>query len=371
MPFNAPAIPGWDPATTMMRFDFNERPYLVIWEMTRACALACRHCRASAKVNRHPLELDTGEARTMIDQLARMQPGLFILTGGDPLERPDVVELITYAARQGLRVSMSPSATPRLVNSDFRELKSAGLQRISLSLDGASRETHDAFRGVEGAWDCTMLAIEKARTAELPVQINTTFTRQNLEEFDQFVACLELIKPVLWSVFQLVPMGRGKFEDLLNAGQMEALFIKLVDLAQRAPYDIKTTEGQHYRRVVLQRTRDRASLEKRAPIGINDGKGFMFISHAGGIRPSGFLPLTGGNVRVDDLWDVYRNCEIFKQLRDPSRLGGKCGRCEFKNICGGSRSRAYAMTGDYLAEEPLCNYQPAHEHHFQPQLTPA
>lgn len=371
MPVNALAGISRHLAVTMTRFDFNERPYLVIWEMTRACALACRHCRASAKVNRHPLELDTSEARAMIDQIGRMQPGLFILTGGDPLERPDVIELISYATEQGLRVSMSPSATPRLVSEDFKKLKAAGLQRISLSLDGASRQTHDAFRGVEGAWDCTMSAIEKARAAELPVQINTTFTRQNFEEFDQFVLRLEEIKPALWSVFQLVPMGRGKVEDLLNSRQMEALFVKLADLAPYAPYDIKTTEGQHYRRVVLQRTRNRASLEKRAPIGINDGKGFMFISHAGGIRPSGFLPLTGGNVRVDDLWDVYRHCEIFKQLRDPSRLGGKCGRCEFKNVCGGSRSRAYAMTGDYLAEEPLCDYQPAHEHNFEHQLTTA
>jgi radical SAM protein with 4Fe4S-binding SPASM domain len=371
MPVKVPARRMQEHARTMMRFDFNERPYLVIWEMTRACALACRHCRASAKITRHPLELDTPEARTMIDRVAEMQPGLFILTGGDPMQRPDVIELIAHAAGKGLRVSMSPSATPQLVAAEFRAFKDAGLQRISLSLDGASRETHDAFRGVKGAWDCTMLAIEKGRAAGLPVQINTTFTRQNLGEFDAFVAKLAEIQPALWSVFQLVPTGRGKVEDLLTADQMEDLFIKLAHLAQRVPYDIKTTEGQHYRRVVLQQTRDRASLEKRAPIGINDGKGVMFVSHVGGIRPSGFLPMTAGNVRTSDLWDVYRNCEIFRQLRDPSQLGGKCGRCEFKQLCGGSRARAYAITGDHLAEEPLCSYQPRHPHQFEPELTPA
>jgi MoaA/NifB/PqqE/SkfB family radical SAM enzyme len=354
----------------MMRFDFNERPYLVIWEMTRACALACRHCRASAKTRRHPLELDTREARTMIDRIAEMQPGLFILTGGDPMQRPDVIELIRHAAARGLRVSMSPSATPLLLEADFAEFKRAGLQRISLSLDGASRESHDAFRGVEGAWSCTMLAIEKARAAGLSVQINTTFTRQNLGEFEAFVARLAAIQPVLWSVFQLVPTGRGKVEDLLTADQMEDLFVRLAQLAQRVPYDIKTTEGQHYRRVVLQQTRDRASLEKRAPIGINDGKGFMFVSHVGGIRPSGFLPITAGNVRTSDLWDVYRTCEVFRELRDPTRLGGKCGRCEFNRLCGGSRSRAYAITGNHLAEEPLCAYQPKRLPHFEPELTP-
>jgi radical SAM protein len=342
----------------MLKQDFGERPFIVIWETTRACSLACRHCRASAQLQRHPLELNTHESRRLIEQVHRAQPQLFVLTGGDPIRRTDLKELIAHATALGLRVALSPSATPEFVAEDFAELRRLGVARISLSLDGATRASHDAFRGVPGVWDWTMAALAKARAAGLPVQINTTFMRQNLPEFDAFTALLETLHPVLWSVFQLVPTGRGRTEDLLDAGEMERLFERLADLAAVAPYDIKTTEGQHYRRVVLQRTRSLGALTRRAPPGINDGKGFVFISHLGAICPSGFLPLEAGNVRRDELIEVYRNHSLFRALRDPDQLGGKCGRCEFRNVCGGSRARAYALTGDPLAEEPLCPYQP-------------
>jgi radical SAM protein len=341
-----------------MKFELTERPFIVIWEVTRACALACRHCRASAELRRHPRELNTEESFRLIDQVARANPTLFVLTGGDPSLRPDLKELIAYASQRGLRVGLSPSATPEFLRADLDELKRLGVARISLSLDGATRESHDRFRGVPGTWNLTMEAITKAALAEIPVQINTTFTRQNLEEFDDFVGLLARIRPVLWSVFQLVPTGRGKTADLLSADEMEDLFVRLYRHSLEAPYDIKTTEGQHYRRVVLQQSRNPAALRARAPLGINDGKGFVFISHLGDIQPSGFLPLTAGNVRTDELIDVYRDDPLFRLLREPDRLGGKCGRCEFRNICGGSRARAYATTGDFLAEEPLCNYQP-------------
>lgn len=342
----------------MMDLDFGQRPFIVIWETTRACSLACRHCRASAQLRRHPLELDTHESRRLIEQVHRAQPQLFVLTGGDPIRRPDLKELIAHATALGLRVALSPSATPEFVAEDFDELRRLGVARISLSLDGATRESHDAFRGVPGVWDWTMAALAKARAAGLPVQINTTFTRQNLPEFDAFTVLLETLRPVLWSVFQLVPTGRGRTEDLLDAGEMERLFERLADLAAVAPYDIKTTEGQHYRRVVRQRTRRLGALSRRAPPGINDGKGFVFISHLGAICPSGFLPLEAGNVRRDELIEVYRDHPLFRALRDPDQLGGKCGRCEFRHVCGGSRARAYALTGDPLAEEPLCAWQP-------------
>lgn len=341
-----------------MKFDFNERPFIVIWEVTRACALACRHCRASAEKRRHPQELNTEESFRLIDQVARAAPTLFVLTGGDPILRPDLKELIAYASQRGLRVGLSPSATPDFLRADLSELKRLGVARISLSLDGATRESHDRFRGVPGTWDLTMEAIMRAALAELPVQINTTFTRQNLDEFYDFVGLLARIRPALWSVFQLVPTGRGKTADLLSADEMEDLFVRLYRHSLEAPYDIKTTEGQHYRRVVLQQSRNPAALRARAPLGINDGKGFVFISHLGDIQPSGFLPLTAGNVRNDELIDIYRRHPFFQMLRDADQLGGKCGRCEFRNICGGSRARAYATTGDFLAEEPLCSYQP-------------
>jgi radical SAM protein with 4Fe4S-binding SPASM domain len=341
-----------------MRFDFDERPFIVIWEVTRACALACRHCRASAEMRRHPRELNTAESFRLIDQVARAAPTLFVLTGGDPMLRPDLKELIACASQRGLRVGLSPSATPEFLRADFDELKRLGVARISLSLDGATRASHDRFRGVPGTWDLTMEAIARAALAEIPVQINTTFTRHNLDEFDDFVGLLARIRPVLWSVFQLVPTGRGRAGDLLTAAEMEDLFVRLYRHSVDAPYDIKTTEGQHYRRVVLQQGRSPAALRARAPLGINDGKGFVFISHLGDIQPSGFLPLTSGNVRTDELIDVYRDDPLFRLLREPDRLGGKCGRCEFRNICGGSRARAFATTGDFLAEEPLCRYQP-------------
>jgi radical SAM protein with 4Fe4S-binding SPASM domain len=248
--------------------------------------------------------------------------------------------------------------------------------RISLSLDGATRESHDRFRGVPGTWDWTMQAIRQVREVGIQLQINTTITRQNLAEFDGFVEQLAGIRPVLWSVFQLVPTGRGKSSDLLTADAMEELFLKLHRLSKTAPYDIKTTEGHHYRRVVAQQQAAPGGStapfiagrlpedgpgfgrKPRAPLGINDGKGFVFISHVGEIQPSGFLPMTGGNVRTHELLDVYRDSPVFRQLRNPALLKGKCGRCEFNDLCGGSRARAHALTGDYLAEEPLCAYQP-------------
>ncbi len=272
--------------------------------------------------------------------------------------RSDLALIIGYAAERGLRVALSPSATPRLLHTDFARLHRLGVARISLSLDGASRESHDKFRGIPGTWDWTMRALSLAREAGIPVQINTTFTRGNLHEFNDFTALLAQIKPVLWSVFQLVPTGRASAGEVLTAAEMEDLFVRLCALSRTVPYDIKTTEGHHYRRVVLQHAADGPTPTRRAPPGINDGKGFVFISHTGEIHPSGFLPLPTGNVRRDQLIDAYRNHPVFAQLRDARLLKGKCGRCEFKNICGGSRARAYALTGDFLAEEPCCSYQP-------------
>jgi radical SAM protein len=342
-----------------MRFNFDDQPFIVIWETTRACSLSCRHCRASAQLQRHPLELNTAGGLRLIEQIARARPQLFVLTGGDPMRRTDLKELIAHGTGCGLRVALSPSATPEFVAQNFHELKRLGVARMSLSLDGATRGSHDRFRGVPGTWDWTMKAIAKAADAGLPIQINTTFTRQNLQEFDAFLALLDDIRPVLWSVFQLVPTGRGKTDDLLDADEMEGLFERLADLLPTAPFDIKTTEGYHYRRVVLQRTHDPAALRQRAPLGINDGKGFVFISHTGEIYPSGFLPISAGNVRRDELIEVYRHSPLFRQLRNADLLEGKCGRCEFRRICGGSRARAYAMNGSFLGEEPLCSYQPA------------
>jgi len=359
--------------STELPINFDERPYLVIWEVTQACDLACVHCRASAQPARNPFELSTEEGKRLIDQVAEMKVPVFVLTGGDPIKRPDLFELIEYCSEVGVRVSLTPSATPLLTREIIGRLKTAGLARLAVSLDGSNAEVHDAFRGMSGSFARTMEAIDWANEVGLPVQINTTFSRRNIDDFEAIAALLEQKKIALWSVFFLVPTGRGKLDDLVPADEFEALFAELHKLSLRAKFHIKTTEAQHYRRYVLQqqtamRRQGKAASESRiekvddtigrAPRGLNDGKGFVFISHVGEVFPSGFLPFAGGNVRRESLSTIYRESPVFQQLRDANQLGGKCGACEFRQICGGSRARAYAMSGDPLAEEPCCSYIP-------------
>jgi len=354
-----------------IEINFDERPYIAIWEVTQACDLACMHCRACAQPKRHPLELSTDEGKRLIDQIGAMQVPVFVLTGGDPIKRPDLFELIGYANEIGVRVSLTPSATPLLTRNIVHGLKDRGLARLAVSLDGSNREMHDAFRGVSGSFDRTMETIEWAGEVGLPVQINTTFSRTNHADFDAIVGLLENKRIALWSVFFLVPMGRGKLEQLLTDSEFEEIFAKLYDLSKRASFHLKTTEAQHYRRYVLQQqAREKQANSQtmaapkvadsvgRAPRGLNDGKGFLFISHTGEVYPSGFLPISGGNVRQMPISNIYQTSPVFKQLRNPDKLEGKCGACEFRHICGGSRARAFAVNGDPMAEEPCCSYVP-------------
>ena len=352
--------------------DFNERPFIAIWEVTQACDLACVHCRASAQPDRHPMELSTDEGKHLIDQVAALKVPVFVLTGGDPIKRPDLFELIGHARSDGVRVSLTPSATPLLTRDIVVRLKEAGLARLAVSMDGASAETHDAFRGMSGSFARTLDAVRWANEISLPVQINTTFSRRNIAEIDAIVALMENLKITLWSVFFLVPTGRGKLNDLLNADEFEQVFAKIYSLSKTVDFDIKTTEAQHYRRFILQQrvaerkagaeisvTQDKAAdAIGRAPRGLNDGKGFVFISHTGEVFPSGFLPMSAGNIRQQGLNSLYRESALFRSLRDTSKLEGKCGACEFKEICGGSRARAYALTGNPNGEEPCCAYNP-------------
>jgi len=351
--------------------DFNERPFIAIWEVTQACDLACVHCRASAQPERHPEELTTAEGKQLIDQIAAWKVPVFVLTGGDPIKRPDLFELITYARSVGLRVSLTPSATPLLTREVIVRLKEAGLARLAVSMDGASAATHDAFRGLSGSFARTLDAVRWANEVGLPVQINTTFSRRNIGEIDEIVALMEQLRITLWSVFFLVPTGRGKLNDLLSADEFEGVFERLHQLSKTATFDIKTTEAQHYRRFVLQKkvadkragivpAQMRVSSDEigRAPRGLNDGKGFVFISHRGEVFPSGFLPSSAGSIRHESLASIYRDSPLFRDLRDTSKLEGKCGACEFKEICGGSRARAYALTGNPHGQEPCCAYIP-------------
>lgn len=283
----------------------------------------------------------------------------FILTGGDPASRPDLRHIVRRASARGLRVAISPSATPRLLAEDFVALRDAGLERISLSLDGASRETHDGFRGLRGTWDWTRAALEKANAAGLEFQINTTFSRTNIAEWSEFERQIVAMAPKMWSIFLLVPTGRASATEMLDAAETEDLWTRLADFHDRTGIPVKTTEGPHFRRVVLQRrTRGESAAPPWRFAPTNDGRGFVFISHRGEIQPSGFLNVPCGNVWTHNLLDVYRNHRVFRELRDPARLGGKCGRCEYRKICGGSRARAFATTGNYLAEDPTCCHRP-------------
>lgn len=343
--------------------DLNQRPFLVFWEVTRACALACKHCRAVAQPRPHPDELTHEEALKLIDQLAELRPPMLVLTGGDPVMRPDLLDLIRTAAGKGLHVALSPAATARLLHTDFHALKEAGVQSMSLSLDGAHEDTHDAFRGVPHTYERTLRAAEMAKAAGIHLQINTTLTKSTLGEFDDFVELMKKMEPGMWSVFLLVPTGRAVMDEMPTTEEVEAVWHQLSRVSREVSFGVKTTEGHHYRRVALQEARTQGSKPARRAIPTRDGKGIMFISHTGDIQPSGFLPITAGNVRTDDLGEIYRTHPLFLKLRDDNALQGKCGRCEYRTICGGSRSRAYAVYGDMMAEDNLCPYQPKISHH--------
>ncbi len=337
--------------------DFNERPFILFWEVTRACALACRHCRAIAQPRAHPDELTHEEALQLVDTIAELNPPMLVLTGGDPMMRRDIFELIERATARGLRVALSPAATPRLLHTDFARLRAAGVVSMSLSLDGATQETHDAFRGVPHTFERTLTAARAAMQAGIQLQINTSLTRSTLAEMDGFINLMKELRPDVWSVFVLVPTGRATCDELPGADEVEQVWQRLAALRAELPFAIKTTEGHHYRRVLMQAARQGGPAPRHL-IPTRDGKGVVFISHTGDIQPSGFLPITAGNVRTDSLATVYRTHPLFVKLRDDNALGGKCGKCEYRRLCGGSRSRAYGTTGDMFAAEPLCNYIP-------------
>jgi AdoMet-dependent heme synthase len=351
--------------------DFAERPFLVIWEVTRACALACVHCRADAIARRDPRELTTAEGRDLIDQVASFgdPKPLFVLTGGDPMWRKDLAELVGHGVRAGLSVALTPSGTAAATRARLAELKAAGLSRLAVSLDGPTAETHDRFRRVRGSFGYTQRIIGSAVELGLPLQINTTVSQVTMPHLRAMAELVATLPVSLWAVFFLVQTGRGAGVDPITADECEQALAFLADLSRTAPFGIKTTEAPHYRRVLAERAADapwpavpaRARAYLKAPRPVGDGNGFVFVDHVGQICPSGFLPMTCGNVREGQLVDTYRHHEQFRQLRDPDALGGRCGRCAFRARCGGSRSRAFAATGDPLGEDPLCAYDPGTE----------
>ncbi|MGB6868217.1 MAG: TIGR04053 family radical SAM/SPASM domain-containing protein [Acidobacteriaceae bacterium] len=385
----------------MTTLDYDRAPFLAIWETTQACDLSCKHCRASAQPLAHPSQLSTAEATNLIDQIADLQVPLFVFTGGDPLKRQDIFQLIEHAAKKGVHAALTPSATPLLTRDAIARMKDSGLSRLAVSLDGSVPAIHDSIRGIPGTWQRTVDAIQYANEAALPIQVHTVVSRLNISDLDRLSVLLTEKQIVMWSFFFLVPVGRGQLADLLTGEEFEDVFAKMWELTKRVPFAIKTTEAMHYRRYLIQQR----MIEGRPTVGVhddagarptghhgwashpgtgsedkavgwatkrvNDGRGFVFISHIGKVYPSGFLPIEGGDLHSDTLAHIYQESPIFVKLRDSDQLHGKCGACEFRNICGGSRARAYAVTGDIMAEEPCCIYQPRGYHPDPNQPTAA
>jgi len=345
---------------------FDERPLLAIWELTQACDLACVHCRACAVRDRDSDELTTEEGKRLLDAVASMGTPLMVLTGGDPAKRPDLVELIAHGARAGLTMAVTPSGTALMTRELLARMRDAGMARIAVSVDGPDAGTHDAFRRVDGSFAHTLRILSDARELGIERQINTTLGHHDLYALAAMARLVADVGAVLWSVFVVVPTGRATPTLLLGANALERALGELACLADEAPFDVKTTAAPHFRRIQLERHATSVGVLRdvdaeghvRGPRGINDGAGLLFVSHRGDVYPSGFLPLRAGNVRTDELAELYRSSPVFMRLRDTSALGGKCGVCPFKLVCGGSRARAYAVTGDPTAADSLCAYVP-------------
>ena len=363
--------------------DFPKNPLMFYYEVTQACDLVCKHCRASAQEQPAPDELSTEQALALLEDVARFpRKPTICFTGGDPLKRADLFTLIKKATDLGIGSALTPSATPLATFDAFRKAKEAGVSAIGLSIDGPNPEVHDAFRGFEGSFQKAMEMLQYARDLELPVQVNTSVTRRNVADIDAIADMLEDKGIMMWSVFFLVPVGRGVEEIRITPREYREVFAKLYRCSLTKPYSVRTTEAPHYRRYVLEQGGNPTAAPqkrpvfpnsafaaamktenanhraaKRAPLGVTDGRGIMFVGCNGNIYPAGFLPVLCGRFPQDSVVDVYQNHPTFKALQNPDNYKGICGQCSYRHSCGGSRSRAYALTGDYLAAEPDCDFE--------------
>ncbi len=347
---------------------FDMAPARVYWELTRACDLACRHCRAEAMRHRGEDELTTSECERILRELAASGgPRVHVVfTGGDPLKRPDLLELVRYGTALGLRIAVASSATPALTRTVVEALRAAGVTAMSLSLDGSSPARHDGLRGVLGCFGWTLVAAQRIVAAGIPLQVNTLVTADTEPDLEKIATVVLGLGAARWSLFFLVAVGRGRALRPLGAGECERTLRWLARRAPGWPFVTTTTEAPHYRRVAIEtmRASGLGGREiRQSPVaqsfGIRDGNGIMFIAANGDVTPSGFLPLAEGNARRANVVDIYRSAPIFRLLREVDRLHGRCGACEYRAICGGSRARAYAATGNFMGEDPLCAYEPA------------
>ena len=369
------------------KLDLDRRPILVFWESTRACGLACRHCRASAIAHPLPGQLTTDEAGSFLQSLARFDAPrpVLVATGGDVLERGDLDTLLAQAADLRLPVALAPSVTPLLTDERVAAVRRAGVKVMSISLDGATAATHDGVRGVDGHFTATLAALRRLRGHRVTVQVNTVVMRENVEELAAVARIVKQSGASIWEVFFLVQVGRGRALGELTPAQNEDVCHFLVD-ASRYGLIVRTVEAPFFRRIVASRKEELGEADGGArpgpgplyaqlaaalraelggptsPIraqtkGTRDGSGIVFVAHDGEIHPSGFLPLSLGNIRHDDIVRVYREHPLLRRIR-AAEFDGRCGTCDYRELCGGSRARAYASSGDPLAEDPACAYQP-------------
>lgn len=363
-------------------------PRLIFWETTAGCNLACIHCRRTTVADQLlPQDLTTAEAYSLIDQIAAFARPILVLSGGEPLFRPDIFEIARYASDAGLIVALATNGT--LIDRDMaRRIRESGIQRVSVSFDGADAPTHDLFRG-PGAFARAIAGIEHLREAGVPYQINTTVARHNVAQMPQTLAMARDLGATALHLFLLVPVGCGveiADDQQISPAEYEAVLHWLYDAEMEGGIELKATCAPHYFRIVRQRQaaerragivrerphshhrQERAGSDGASPSGRHPmnamtkgclaGSGVCFVSHRGEVFPCGYLPLPAGDIRTQPLQQIWEGSPLFAELRDPDRLTGKCGLCEFKRVCGGCRARAYGMTLEYLGEEPFCSYEP-------------
>lgn len=330
---------------------WSEGPRVLSWEVTRACPLHCRHCRANAISHRSADELRLDEMVAVMDDIgsAFRHPPVVVLTGGDPLERPDLDQIIAAAITRGLTVAIAPSVTPHLTLDVVQRWRDAGVRAVSISLDGASAISHDRFRGVPGTFDRSLAIAEKVVALGLSLQINTSISTFTLSELLPLSSLVQWLGVSSWELFFVIPTGRARLVDTLDAQEMESTLIWLADWAPSQPFRVTTVGAPQWIRVLHDR-----HPEMPLRVVAREARGFAFIDHHGDVYPSGYLPVAAGNVRSESFSTIYRSSALFRSLRDPDRLTGRCGRCAYRIACGGSRARAYAVTGNLYADDPGC-----------------
>ncbi|MFW6018134.1 MAG: radical SAM protein [Halapricum sp.] len=350
-PGRSPSGPDSHPGGSPMDRDFSRTPLIVTWEVTQACGLECDHCRAEAQPDRDPEELTTEEGKRLLESVADFghPPPILVFSGGDPLERPDLDELVGYASELGLPTAVTPAPTGNLTKDVVERFAEAGVHRMALSLDGPDAERHDDFRGEAGSYERVQQAAAWAEQAGLSIQINTTVTANTAETLPAIADQVEDLGAAMWEVFFLVPIGRGTELEQLAPVEADEWMAWLYRRQREAPFRLITVEAPQYRRIAREVEGEPVSVGSTRA-----GSGFVFVSYRGEVYPSGFLPESVGNVRETDLVTLYRDSELFRRLRDSTEFSGRCGRCPYRELCGGSRSRAYAVTGDPFASDPLC-----------------